>query len=124
MTNTILYIEDNPDNTTLVRRALEARGYAVGVLSMHTVRPLDSEALLSRAGRTRALVVTEEHLVNGGLGDACARLLLEAGVTPRFRTVAIPDEYTVTGAQEQILDHYGISPFGLEAAMRDLLESR
>lgn len=102
--------------------ALEVAGYEVGVLHMHTVKPLDLSLLAQMCGRTHAVVTVEEHSVHGGLGEACAHALLEGGMSPRFRIVGIPDEYTITGSQEEILAHYGISPSGLEATMRSLLE--
>jgi transketolase len=92
---------------------LAARGLACRVISMHTVKPLDMDALIRAAGLTRGLVTVEEHSVNGGLGGACAEVLLEAGVPVRFTRVGIPDEYTYTGSQQDIFDHYGITPEGL-----------
>ncbi len=110
-----------------VWRALEAAqaladsGVSAAVVSMHTVKPLDVE-LVRTVGRSAAAVVAvEEHSEHGGLGDACARVLLEAGLAPRYRVVAIPDEYTVTGSQEEILSHYGISASGLSKVMSTLL---
>ena len=67
-------------------------------------------------------MVTEEHSVNGGLGEACSRVLAESGVSPRFKVVALPDEHTVNGSQDEILGHYGISPEGLDATMKHLQE--
>ena len=66
-------------------------------------------------------VVVLQHSEHGGLGDACARVLLEAGLKPGFRAVAIPDEYTVTGSQDEILSHYGISVSGLSQVMKMLV---
>jgi transketolase len=101
--------------------ALAQRGLSLAVVSMHTVKPLDAE-LVRELGRSVAAVVTvEEHCEHGGLGDACARVLLEAGLAPRFLVAAIPDEYTVTGSQEEILSHYGISESGLSRMMSRLL---
>jgi transketolase len=98
------------------RHGLECR-----VLSLHTVRPLDTEAVL-RAGREcRALVTVEEHMVHGGLGEACAAVLLQAGVSVPFRIVGIPDEDTVTGAQADIFRHYGISMEGLSATVEKMM---
>ena len=100
---------------------LAQSGVSAAVVSMHTVKPLDAE-LVCTLGRSAAAVVTvEEHSEHGGLGDACARILLEAGLAPRYRGVAIPDEYTVTGSQEEILSHYGISASGLSRVMSTLL---
>ena len=101
---------------------LAEMGYSVGLLHMHTVKPLDGELLVRAAAGVRAVLATEEHSVHGGLGEACAARLLQAGVRCSFEQAAIPDEYTVTGSQEEILSHYGISPDGLAARMAKLLE--
>jgi transketolase len=102
---------------------LETKGADVGVLHMHTIKPLDQELLLQKAGGVKAVVVTEEHSVNGGLGEACAAVLMKAGKRCAFTVAAIPDEYTVTGSQDEILCHYGISPEGLATTMQELLEA-
>jgi transketolase len=92
---------------------LAERGLNCRVLSLHTVKPLDTEAIL-RAGREcRAVVTAEEHSVNGGIGEAVAAVLMSAGVSVPFGIVGFPDEETVTGAQADIFRHYGISMEGL-----------
>lgn len=104
---------------------LEARdGIKARVLSMPTVKPLDAAAVLGAAKDCKAVITVEEHLVNGGLGEACAATLLQAGARCAFRIVGIPDEYTVTGSQADIFRHYGISMEGLAAAARTLLAGR
>ena len=97
---------------------LAEQGVQARVISLHTLRPLDVEAVL-RAGREcRAVVTAEEHMVSGGLGEAVAGVLMQAGVSVPFRIAAIPDEDTVTGAQADIFRHYGLSMEGLaERAM-------
>ena len=107
----------------MAAECLAAEGLNCRVISMHTVKPLDVEALLSAAA-CGAVVTVEEHCVFGGLGEACAAVLLEAGIAPAFRVVGIPDQYTVTGSQVEILNHYGISAEGLAQTARDLLEGR
>ncbi len=102
---------------------LSKKGVSAGVISMHTVKPLDAETLLAAAKNCRALVTVEEHSVHGGLGEACAAALMEAGVSVPFRIVGIPDEYTVTGKQADIFRHYGISAQGLYDAATGLLEA-
>jgi transketolase len=92
------------------------------VLSVPTIKPLDVNAILRAAG-CGALITVEEHMVHGGLGEACASMLLEAGATVRFKIVGIPDEYTVTGSQADIFRHYGISMEGLTSTARALLGS-
>lgn len=99
---------------------LAQEGLECGVLSMHTLRPLDAEAVRG-AARTRAIVTVEEHSVSGGLGEACAAVLAQAGLTVPLRIMGLPDEETVSGSQAEILGHYGISPWGLATAARALL---
>lgn len=97
----------------LAAARLAEQGLQCRVLSLHTVKPLDTESVL-RAGREcRAIVTVEEHSVHGGLGEGCAAALMQAGVSVPFRLVGIPDEDTVTGAQADIFRHYGISMEGL-----------
>lgn len=105
----------------LAAEQLAESGLSCRVLSVHTVKPLDAEAVL-RAGREcRAVITVEEHFVHGGLGEACAAVLMQAGVAVPFRIVGIPDEDTVTGSQADIFRHYGISMEGLTHAALALL---
>lgn len=96
-------------------------GIEARVVSMPTVKPLDHEAVLAAAADCGAVVTVEEHLVNGGLGEACAAVLLEAGVHCVFKIVGIPDEYTVTGGQADIFRHYGFTMEGLADVARSVL---
>ena len=101
---------------------LEAsEGIRCRVLSVPTVKPLDENAILAAARECAVVVTVEEHLVCGGLGEACAAVLAQAGIGTRFRIVGIPDEYTVTGSQADIFRHYGISMEGLAETARGLL---
>lgn len=100
---------------------LEAQGLSTRVISMHTLKPFDEAALLAAASDTRALITVEEHCIYGGLGERCASLLMEHRLFPIFKIVGIPDEYTVTGSQSDIFEHYGISPDGLALTAKALL---
>lgn len=91
------------------------------VISMHTLKPLDVTALLRAARETSAMVTVEEHSIHGGLGDACASVLLQHGATLPFRIVGIPDEDTVTGHQREVFEHYGITAGRLAGAAKELL---
>jgi len=97
---------------------LGMQGVSAGVLSMHTIKPLDTAALLDVAQRSKAVITVEEHSVYGGLGEACAAVLIQHGIRTAFKIVAIPDEYTVTGSQAEIFAHYGITPEGLASTAR------
>ena len=104
--------------------SLAARGLQCRVLSMHTVKPLDEAAVLKAATETRGLITVEEHSVNGGLGEACASLLLQRGISIPFKIIGIPDEHTVNGSQDEIFKHYGIDAHGLESAARTISTKR
>src|SRR5262245_52866634 len=100
---------------------LAEQGLKSRVLSMHTVKPLDTEAVL-RAGREcRAVITVEEHSIHGGLGEACAAVLLQAGAKARFHVAGIPDEETVTGSQADIFRHYGLQMEELSKLARSLV---
>jgi transketolase len=107
---------------TLAARQLAEQGVNARVISMHTVKPLDDETVLQAAKECKAIVTVEEHSCMGGLGEACASLLMQAGVSVPFKIVAFPDEDTVTGAQLDIFKHYGISQQGLAQTALTLLK--
>ena len=98
---------------------LAERGLDCRVISMHTIKPVDTGIILKAGRECRAVITVEEHSVHGGLGEACASALLQAGVSVPFRIVGIPDEETVTGAPADIFRHYGITMEGLsETALK------
>jgi transketolase len=100
---------------------LAQQGIQARVLSVHTVKPLDTESVLKAARECRAVITVEEHMVHGGLGEACGAVLLQAGICKPFRIVGFPDEETVPGAQADIFRHYGISMEGLTETAMQLL---
>lgn len=102
-------------------RLLEEKGISAEVVSMHTINPLDTETILRIAGKCKAIVTVEEHSVHGGLGEACAAVLMQNGKALPFKIVGIPDEDTVTGSQPEIFNHYGISGEGLKETALKLL---
>lgn len=93
------------------------------VISMHTIKPLDYELLGKVAARCKAVITVEEHSVNGGLGEACASFLLQHNYNVKFKIMGIPDEYTVTGSQKEIFNHYGITESGIAEEALKLIQS-
>lgn len=91
-------------------------GIEATVISMHTIKPLDYDLIGRVAGSGKPIITVEEHSIYGGLGEACASFLLENNYRNRFKIIGVPDEYTVTGSQQEIFDHYGISDDGITAA--------
>ncbi len=109
-------------HAVLAAAELEARdGLRCRVLSLPTIKPLDGAAVLAAGRECRALITVEEHSVCGGLGEACAALLAQAGLATRFRIVGLPDEPTVTGSQADIFRHYGLTMEGLAETARELM---
>ena len=92
---------------------LEEKGIHAEVISMHSIKPLDKPAVLQAAKKCRAMITVEEHSIHGGLGEACASLLMQNNVSVPLQIVGIPDEDTATGSQLVIFEHYGISGKGL-----------
>ncbi|GEL11635.1 transketolase [Flavobacterium glycines] len=84
------------------------------IISLHTIKPLDTELLLDSASNGKPVITVEEHSVNGGLGEAVASLLFQNGFTNKFKIVGLPDDHTVSGSQIEIFNHYGISAEGLK----------
>jgi transketolase len=103
---------------------LAQEGIRARVLSMHTIKPLDEEAVLQAAAECGAVITVEEHSCAGGLGEACAAVLMQAGVSVPFRIVGFPDEETVPGSQLEIFAYYGICPEGLAETARTLLKRK
>lgn len=101
---------------------LEQKGISSRVISMHTIKPLDEENVIETAKRCKAIITVEEHLVYGGLGEACAAQLMQAGISLPFRIVGIRDEYTVTGKQLEIFEDYGMTATGLSSTALQLLQ--
>jgi transketolase len=103
-------------------RELKTYGIGASVVSMHTIKPLDTTILELVAYGCKAVLTVEEHSIYGGLGEACASHLLQKGYTKPFKILGIPDEYTVTGSQKDIFDHYGLSEVGIIKAALSLLK--
>jgi transketolase len=102
--------------------ALRDEGHSVGVIDMHTVKPLDSDAVLRAAERSAALMTVEEHNVLGGLGGAVAEVLADAGVGTPLHRHGIVDEYAIVGAPTHLYRHYQLDGPGVaEHARRALV---
>ncbi|ACU04999.1 MULTISPECIES: transketolase family protein [Pedobacter] len=103
-------------------RKLQAEhGIVAAVISMHTIKPLDYGLIADLAKGGKPIITVEEHSIFGGLGEACASFLMENNYRNPFKIIGIPDEYTVTGSQNDIFNHYGISEDGILAAAMKLL---
>jgi transketolase len=103
---------------------LAAEGLQVGVIDVHTLKPLDLEAVCGAAEACRIVLTLEEHSVTGGLGGAVAEALLSGGVkVERFVRLGIEDHHAgVVGDQAYLRARHGLDRAGVAAALRKALE--
>ena len=91
-------------------KRLAAHQVSAAVLHVPTIKPLDTETILTEASVSgRLVVVAENHTVVGGLGEAVAGLLMRNGVSVPFRQIALPDAFLDAGALPTLHDRYGLS---------------
>ncbi len=103
-------------------QALADEGVEARVLDMHTVKPIDTEAIEKAANETKAIVVAEEHLAFGGLGSIVSMVVAEKKPT-RMAFVDLGDTYATSGTPDELLVQYGLTPDAiLDAAHRVLKE--
>lgn len=99
-------------------QALHEQGIEARVLNMHTVKPLDVDAILAAARDTGAILTAEEHMLNGGLGDAVARVLVTENPVP-METIGVNDAFGQSGLPMQLMDEYRLNAKAIiEAATR------
>lgn len=103
---------------------LSRDGVRARVISMHTIKPLDTEAVLAAARETRAIVTVEEHSIIGGLGGAVAETLAEAGDSAVvFRRLGLPSTFaSPVGSHEYLKASYSLSVDGLLRFLEPILE--
>jgi transketolase len=100
---------------------LNREGVRARVLHFPTVKPLDLDPLVEAAHETRGFVTAEEHSVIGGLGEAVAAALAEAGAPAPLRRVGVRDVFGESGTAAALFDKYGLRAANIVAAVRSLL---
>lgn len=100
---------------------LQQEGIDAGVIDMHTIKPIDRDAIIHAAKETGILVTAEDHNTLGGLGSIVADVLMEAGVPARLKKIAIPDEFVSFGYPEEIYPAYGFDAAGIAKTVRELV---
>lgn len=97
-------------------RILEAKGYSVDVLNIHTIKPLDTEAIIKSLSKTKCAVTVEEHNVIGGLGDSIAQVAARNLPVP-IEYIGVNDTFGESGKPLELLKKYGLdTPYIVEAA--------
>lgn len=110
----------------MVSAALEAadllakENIEIGVLDIHTIKPLDVKAIVTAARKTGALVTAEEHSIIGGLGSAVAEVVAENHPVP-LKRVGLPDIFGESGSPAELLEKYGLTPQNLAVSVREVM---
>lgn len=102
-------------------KRLNAAGRSVGVIDMHTLKPLDREAVLRAARKSKILMTAEEHNVIGGLGAAVAEVLADEGCGVKLVRHGIHDEYSLIAPPTHLYTHYKLDADGIEEVARTAL---
>lgn len=101
-------------------KTLEAKRISVELINMHTIKPLDVQAILKSVAKTRCVVTAEEHMRNGGLGDAVAQVLAQNDPIPQ-EFVAVNDTFGESGTPMELMTKYGIDTPDVIAAVEKVL---
>ena len=101
-------------------KELAKEGITCDILNMHTIKPLDAEAVLKSASKTGAVLTAEEHQINGGLGESVAQVLVRNQPVP-MEMVAVNDSFGESGKPLDLLDKYGLGVKDVIAAAKRLI---
>ena len=104
-------------------RMLEAEGISAEVVNIHTIKPLDVQAVVESARKTGAVVTCEEHLINNGLGDSVAQVLAMNYPTP-MEYVAVDDRFGESGTPDEMLTNYGLRASDIVEKVRKVMKRK
>tara|TARA_B110000438_G_scaffold58210_2_gene58239 strand:- start:139 stop:1083 length:945 start_codon:yes stop_codon:yes gene_type:complete len=126
-----VYLSNGTDVTIiatghLVWEALEASkilsksNIKAEVINIHTIKPLDKEAIIKSASKTGCVVTAEEHMLNGGLGDSVSQVLSREFPTP-LEMVGVNDTFGESGTPRQLMEKYGLTAKDIVKATKKVL---
>jgi len=102
---------------------LEELGIHAEVINIHTIKPLDKEAILKSATKTGCVVTAEEHNILGGLGESISRLLTQKLPTPQ-EFVAVNDSFGESGTPTELMDKYGLNAENIVLAVQKVIKRK
>ncbi|WP_417241205.1 transketolase family protein [Celeribacter halophilus] len=94
--------------------AMQESGVSAGLIDMHTIKPLDEDAILKAAQKSKVILTVEEHNVLGGLGSAVSEVLAEAATGVRLKRHGIMDEYALISPPRRLYAHYKLDASGIQ----------
>ncbi|MBT2287627.1 transketolase family protein [Paenibacillus albidus] len=101
-------------------KALAEHGVSARVINMHTIKPLDEEAIIAAARETRRIITVEEHSIYGGLGAAVAEVVVQHHPVP-MKVLGIPDEPAIAGTTAEVFRHYGLTGDNIKQVALELI---
>ncbi len=101
-------------------KLLAEQGISAELINMHTIKPLDEEAILKSVSKTKCVVTAEEHMMHGGLGDAVAQVLARKLPTPH-EYVAVNDSFGESGTPMELMAKYGIDTINVVEAVKKVI---
>lgn len=104
-------------------KELADKGVSVELINMHTIKPLDEEAIIKSVGKTGCVVTAEEHQRNGGLGDAVAQVLAQNTPAPQ-EFIAVNDSFGESGKPVDLLNKYGLGKSDIVAAVEKVMKRK
>ncbi|MEO7531622.1 MAG: transketolase family protein [Sediminibacterium sp.] len=107
----------------LAAEKLEEEGISAEIINIHTIKPLDEEAILKSVAKTRCVVSAEEHNRIGGLGDSVAQLLVRNDLVPQ-EYVAVNDSFGESGKPDELMKKYGLDAESIIKAVKKVISRK
>ncbi|MCX6753368.1 MAG: transketolase family protein [Candidatus Nomurabacteria bacterium] len=107
----------------MVAKELEAEGIKIKVMNLATIKPIDSEAIVTLAKETRAIVTVEEHQIAGGMGSAVAEVLAKNYPVP-IEFIGVNDKFGQSGTQDELIEHYGMGKDAIKEKVKKVLSRK
>jgi transketolase len=123
-TDVTVIVSGRPAVNALEAAEIAARNnISMRVVNMHTVKPIDEEAIMKAVTETRRIITVEDHNVYGGLGSAVAEVIAKNGKACALRRLGLNDEYSIVGYPDDLLNYYKLDADGILEAMQGLLKA-
>ena len=102
---------------------LEKEGISAELINIHTIKPLDVEAVIASVSKTKAVVTCEEHMLNGGLGDSIAQVL-GRNVPAPLEMIGVDDTFGESGKPEELMQKYGLNTERIIEAVKRVIQRK
>jgi transketolase len=100
---------------------LAEEGHDIRVIDMHTIKPIDEEAIVRAAEETGTIITAEDHNITGGLGSAVADVIADRNLNVRLKRVGIPNVYCCIGTADAMYEKYGMDHQGIYKTVKEVI---